>query len=326
MSGTLIVTLDCEGKWGFADKITEHHNRCLTEESLVQAYTKLLGLFDKHQVSATFAFVMAFTLSQQERTNLGLDLKDIEVAGLNWLRTFRTAEANGQLGGWFCPRVFDLTQERQMHEIACHGFCHVPFIETSIAAEIAESEITLATKVARSKGATLETFVYPRNQIGYRHILRQHGFIGYRECLENSQNNDWSRALSLIREVDVLGRAQPHLKDVLTLCRIPSGYFFNWRHGARRMVPRWATTQRWMSILRDAANRERVAHLWLHPHNIIDGPTTYDVLNEVLRFATVLRDNGSMNIMTQAEYVRSRRSDGPAGMHQGSSKSQTTSP
>ncbi len=50
----LIISLDCEGKWGMADHITDHHRRCFTNANLDRAYQVTLTLFDKWDVEATF--------------------------------------------------------------------------------------------------------------------------------------------------------------------------------------------------------------------------------------------------------------------------------
>ena len=309
MTGTFIISLDCEGKWGIADKISEYHKNFFTEDNLVLSYTKLLNLFDRYEMSATFAYVMAFILSEEERNSLGPIFRDVQVGATNWLRHYREAEAGGQLEGWFCPRVFDLTQERQRHEIGCHGFCHLPFAEDLIGLEDAQYELTASAEIAASKGVILETFVYPRNQIGYKQLLFQNGFVGYRDRLKSNPALP-ERALSLLRELNVFGRAQPNTENTNDLSRIPSGYFFNWRRGLRSAIPHSLTRYRWGSILQDAARNGGVAHLWFHPHNLIDGPTTYEVLEDVLKLAARLRSMGDIKVMTQAEYVRSRWTTG----------------
>jgi hypothetical protein len=61
-----VLSLDCEGKWGLADQISDHHVRYFTSENLRRAYGDPLALFEKWEVPATFAFVMAFTLAKEE--------------------------------------------------------------------------------------------------------------------------------------------------------------------------------------------------------------------------------------------------------------------
>jgi peptidoglycan/xylan/chitin deacetylase (PgdA/CDA1 family) len=305
MPGLFIVSLDCEGKWGFADCITAHHDTYFTEANLLAAYRKLLALFARHEIPATFAFVMAFTLSDAERAALADRLRDVIVDGKNWLRYYRAAEANGRTEGWFCPLALDEVRAHSEHEVACHSFCHAPLAESSIARDDAARELDAASAVAALKGIELRTFVYPRNQIGHRELLRQHGFIGYREALPRV-NGVLGQAHALASEFNVIARSQPPLENADGLCRIPAGYFFNWRYGVRAKIPPAVTRRRWAAILRDAADRGEVAHLWFHPHNIIDGPETFDVLEDVLRDAASLRAQNRLQFVTQKEYAERR--------------------
>jgi len=63
---TFIISLDCEGKWGMADHISEYHRRTLTNENLLTTYRQLINLLDKWNIEATFAFVGAFSMDVEE--------------------------------------------------------------------------------------------------------------------------------------------------------------------------------------------------------------------------------------------------------------------
>ena len=305
MPGQFIISLDCEGKWGFADCVTPHHDAYFTEANLLKAYRKLIALFARYEVPATFAFVMAFTLSNTERAALADRLRDVLVDGKNWLRYYRAAELNGRTEGWFCPLALDEVRAHREHEVGCHSFCHAPLAKSSIARDDAAQELDAASTVAAIKGLELRTFVYPRNQIGYRELLRKHGYIGYREALDRVRGA-LGRAQSLANEFRIFARSQPPLEDADGLCRIPAGYFFNWRYGVRAKIPKAVTRRRWASILRHAADRSEVAHLWLHPHNVIDGPETFDLLEDVLRDAASLRAQNRLEFVTQKDYAERR--------------------
>ena len=81
-------------------------------------------------------------------------------------------------------------------------------------------------------------------------------------------------AASLAAEFNTHPSPQPEEPGDRTLIAIPPGYFFNWRFGARRRVPREVTVARWSNLLRRTAREGGVAHLWLHPHNLITAPDT----------------------------------------------------
>src|SRR5215207_4853114 len=141
MPGTFIISLDCEGKWGMADRISELHDRVITREALVAAYEKICGLLTAREIPASFAFVMAFVLTEEERGEFAKALSDVTVDGANWMRHYRAAEMTGNLDGWFCPEALDIVRKDARHEIACHGFRHLPLRGGGLSRADAEAEV-----------------------------------------------------------------------------------------------------------------------------------------------------------------------------------------
>lgn len=153
------------------------------------------------------------------------------------------------------------------------------------------------------RGLALETLVFPRNQVGHVDLLASHGLLGYRQRFARG-GGGLAKAAALASELNMFERPQPDaVRTRDRAIAIPSGHFFNWRVGARRMVPRWTTAKRWRNLLTSAGTGE-VVHLWLHPHNIITGPETLPLLERVLRDVARLRDAGRVEIATQASYCR----------------------
>jgi peptidoglycan/xylan/chitin deacetylase (PgdA/CDA1 family) len=301
MAGTFILSLDCEGKWGMADHLTAEHHRCLTSSQLRGAYQRLLALFARYDIPVTFAFVMAFLLSAREQRDEDHLFQDFPIAGRNWLEAFRAAQAEGNMEGWSLPELREMVGERPEHEIGCHGFSHLPLAEADTPEQVADAELKAAAFVAEKRNVTIETLVFPRNQVGHLGLLKRHGYRGYRERLSESRGIR-GKIGSVASEFD-LGTLPQHEMGAApdAVRRIPSGYFFNWRHGARRIVPPSITYHRWHKLL-DRTTAGGVAHLWLHPHNIITAPATLPVLERVLKKVAALRDQGRIETVTQAQY------------------------
>lgn len=302
MSATFILSLDCEGKWGMADRITAYHDHHLTSDKLRGAYRALTALFARYEVPATFAFVMAFLLSRAEQEAVD-DLFPHHPAGAAWLASFRAAQACGNLGGWTLPEALDIVTSDGRHEVACHGFSHLPLDEVSTPRAFAARELEACDHVARLRGLAIETLVFPRNQVGHVDLLPGHGISGYRERLARGSGRI-AQAAALASEFNLFERPQPDaVPGADRAIAIPPGHFFNWRVGARRVVPRWTTVLRWRNLM-EAAETGDVVHLWLHPHNIITGPETLPLLARVLRDVARLRDAGRLEVATQASYCR----------------------
>jgi hypothetical protein len=304
MTGSLVISLDCEGKWGMADQLAPYHHAMITDEALTAVYDDLLKLFAHYDLPVTFAFVLAFTLGPDERSRLRPPPAGPAASDDAWLGHYWEAEAQGHEQGWFQPRGFEAVRADSRHEIACHGFCHRPLSEDSIDARGAGEELDAALAVARSKGVALKTMVFPRNQIGHLPVLQGKGFIGYRER-RFRPGGRLGRLWSLAEEFNIVpspeARVAPRGDGLVP---IPAGYFFNWRFGARRRVPAGVTVRRWKTLLNRAARTGKVAHLWLHPHNLITAPSTRAPLEIVLRHAAELRSRGLLEVVTQERYCQ----------------------
>jgi peptidoglycan/xylan/chitin deacetylase (PgdA/CDA1 family) len=303
MSGTFIISFDCEGKWGMADGLRPYHHRLLTDRALAEVYDRLVGLLARYDVPATFAFVMAFTLDPSERRDFA---DQLERRGRDdpWMSHYWNHVAAGRTQGWFQPHALDAVKSNGRHEIACHSFCHRPMGDASLSPDDAREELAAAARVAERKGVAPITFIFPRNEVGNLRALRSAGYFGYREKLRRPVGLS-GRVARLSEEFNVrpaVQRCAP--PDSLGLVPIPAGYFFNWRFGARRFVPAAVTYARWKNLLDRTAAQGGVAHLWLHPHNLISAPKTAESLERVLGYAARLRDRGALAVQTQEGYCR----------------------
>ena len=298
-AGQFIISLDCEGKWGMADKISSAHD-VITHDALLKTYKDLVALFKKYKIKATFAFVGMFTLTEKERGRYAELSRDVVCNGENWYKHYRLSQKAGETEGWFCPEAWDIVSQTD-HEIASHGFSHVPYSGGNVDRKDLAFDISAAMQVAKDKGQDIKTFIYPRNRIGHQDLLREAGLLSYRELLPPK-----GKVKSLLSELNIIENSQKNMSAHGGLQRIPSGYFFNWRSGPRKYVPQRATLMRWKSILNHAAKTGDVAHLWLHPHNLITAPDTMNVLKDVVHYAAKLQDAGQMQSVTQLDYTLQR--------------------
>jgi peptidoglycan/xylan/chitin deacetylase (PgdA/CDA1 family) len=304
---SFIVSLDCEGKWGMADALKPYHHRFLVDRALAEVYDRLVALFARYDLPATFAYVMAFTLTPEQRREFAA-LSDRGESGDDpWLRHFWADQEAGRTQGWFQPHALDAVKEDGRHEIACHSFCHRPMGEESLSPELAATELAAAARVASMKSADPRTFIFPRNEVGHLPLLRDAGYIGYRERLSRGAGAA-ARLLRLTEEFNIWPRRQPAAPPRDDgMVAIPPGYFLNWRFGSRRRVPRAVTIARWKSLLDRTARHGGVAHLWLHPHNLVTGPETALSLEAVLAHAARLREQGRLKVQTQRAYCEEMR-------------------
>jgi peptidoglycan/xylan/chitin deacetylase (PgdA/CDA1 family) len=318
MAGSFIVSFDCEGNWGVADRQDRIDSRFISRKALTKAYRNLLQMLEAYEMPATFAFVMAFVLRDEELGEWQPRLADVACDGRNWMENFRRAEASRELDGWFCPEALDMVVAAGRHEVGCHGFRHVPFAGAGVTEEVVRVELACAREIASTRGLELRTFVFPRNEVALPTLLAEYGYHGFRNA--HPRLGRMGRIGNLLREFDAWERAQAEEAPVSGLICIPGGCFINWQKGLRRLVPRSVSRARWRSIFADAVENDRVAGVFLHPHNLIDGPATLLLLEDILRLAADYREKRGLTVLTQAQYcARRMRSVKPAAEYQMSS-------
>jgi hypothetical protein len=282
MTGTAIISLDCEGRWGVADHLTPHTAAGLTDVRLRTAYRAVTDLFAAHAISATFAFVELFARpASRETTALVRDFAQ-EMPYLARAAEGLAAGEEGWVGDW----AYDMAAEGG-HEIAFHGFTHVPW--PMLTRDQARRELAMA------RPEHLRTMVYPRNQIAHADLLAEFGCKAYR-----GHRRFPSRAHSLLSEFDLGTPSQPMpAAGNGGALELPSGVFVNWRSGPRKLVPTAVTRRRARNLLHHAARTGGVAHFWLHPENIATAPATLANVEAVVAEIVRLRDAGQICVETQ---------------------------
>jgi peptidoglycan/xylan/chitin deacetylase (PgdA/CDA1 family) len=306
MAGRFILSLDCEGKWGVADRLGAGEHRDLTDASLRRAYRSVVALLDEFDIPATFAFVGLFGESPGSFRRLGPAIEQLAARAADYLRPALADLEHGSREGWHGDWAVELVGgAKARHEIAMHGVTHFPWDrmdEAFVADEMALYH-ELEGPVGRSR-----TMVFPRNRVAFTDLLPAIAIEGYRLAPRRR-----SRVQSLASEFNMFQRAErdPPRKGQGARA-IPAGYFVNWQRGPRRLVPRAVSEQRFANILADAAATGGTSHFWLHPENIAGAPATLDLLRRMLRRVARGRDDGHCIVQTQLDYCRQAKAGAQA--------------
>src|SRR5262249_43067 len=140
--------------WGFWDILTPEVLR-LSESLERPICDKLLELFDRYHIPATWAVVAAV-----------LD----------------RASAQGRAGNeasWDAPEIIErIRAANTAHELGSHGGRHVYYDRMS--ANEAEEDLAFIKQVHRDHGLALDSFVFPRNGVGHLDLLARAGFSTFR--------------------------------------------------------------------------------------------------------------------------------------------------
>ncbi|TFY96879.1 hypothetical protein [Ramlibacter rhizophilus] len=302
-SGTFVLSLDCEGKWGVADQIAPHHSM-LSSRKLEATYRRLVEMLDRYGIEATFAFTTAFTLTRQQFRRLWREHGEDTARTSGWMTQALSHVDRDGGDGWFVPACLDaVSASRGGHELACHGFSHLPWRHPIASRAAAAAELSLTRCVPGFGADAVTTFVFPRNQLAHLDLLPAHGFTAYRDAPRGG-----SRLATLARECGLWDRSETFTHCTSDpLARLPAGRFVNWRHGLRCVVPAAVTVQRWTHIIRDAQRTGGVVHAWTHPENFIDGHGMFEMFEQILQRVAQARAAGGLQVRTMRSIAADSR-------------------
>ena len=294
MPARFILSFDCEGKWGSADCLTAQHRRDLTDDKLRVAYDAILKLLDEYKIEPTFAFAGLFSQTPSGFERLRADVNALAKRAPEYLEPALHDFEETRGDGWLGETLVDAVgSARAAHEIALHGVTHVPW--TQMDAPFVKAEMRLFENL-EGPVRDSRTFVYPRNLVAHVGALTERGFRGFRNA-----GPIRSRLRSLLSESNLF--EAPERGEVLDgIIAIPSGYFLNWRSGARRLVPTAVTQLRAQRLLDRAEATDAVVHYWLHPENIATAPSTIKLLAALVREVAKRREEGRCTVLTQFGY------------------------
>lgn len=275
MTGSLLISLDCEGKWGFSDDPRIVDDTAISDSRLRDAYDFLFRSLEKHGLKATFAIVGLFAAGREKTVQFIREVGG-EPGYQQWLTVPRLAMSSGRAEGWFLEDLPGRVMATSQHELASHGYSHLPFTFPEANELTVRHELAKMESISRDLNWGIESMVYPRNAVAYSEILGEYGIRRYRTSTEPVTFLE--RSWSLVGELNVWTASdQEPGSDGM----ISAGRFLNWRSGPRRIVPSRTTFLRWRNICRHAAKSGGCAHLWFHPHNLITGHRQYELVSEV---------------------------------------------
>ena len=293
--GIVTLSFDCEAKWGMADLDLEWKNQ-LTDDNLTEVYKYILDTLKKYNIPSSFAFVGGMTESKDNFLSKAEQL----LANKNhekWLLPiFKAAQDKDE--GWFLPHILDLCRRDEMHEIASHGYTHIPFGNLSI--EEVNLEMQLIQDWSKSKEINCKTIIYPRNEIRFNELLINYNIYLYRNSPNLFHKKYFPKYINTcLEEFNIFKKSES-----LNLAKgLPGGVFINWKYGPRRLIPNLISSIRYESILNDAVKKKNVAHFWTHPHNFITAPDSKIIFEKLCKSIKRKVDASQLIVKRQVDFI-----------------------
>jgi peptidoglycan/xylan/chitin deacetylase (PgdA/CDA1 family) len=300
--GSVVVSIDAELAWGFHDlfPLPERIERRVSNAR--EAWRRLVEMLDQYAVPATWA-VVGHLASPDE--NVEAEYDELP-AGIETLR----AHGDGRRESWFGEDlVRDVVTADTAHEIGSHTYTH-PEMGT-VSAQVFETELRLSRRMSSRFGVTVESFVFPRNVVEHRSLLKQHGFSCYRGPRPGERRRSELRENAAFLFAYLTDTTAPPIVtptvDEFGLVDVPISMYLGGRKGRPWPYLDWIRGDPVVDMARrgidSVASRDGVFHVYLHP-NDLTCEEDFERLEAILSYVSRKRDQGAIGIETMGEVAR----------------------
>ncbi len=283
---SVVISVDAELGWGFHDLKDPPQKRV---EYARNGWIQLHTLCERYSIPATWAIVGHLLLDECDGAHLSHPTPP------GWFARERDQwrlRPDLRFGG---ELVRALQASELDHDIGSHTFSHVLFDDPRLDEAVIKAEIEAAKDAAKPYGIEYDSFVFPRNAVGYREVLADAGFRVYRGSAPQqlTHQRQWEK-LSATINPDRVPLVEP-VVDEYGLVDVPPSVFLFGFQG----LPRVVCETLWMDpIVRqvtgaidNALSSGGVVHLWLHPNDLV---TERDVnrLETIFAYIDAKRNSG----------------------------------
>ncbi len=262
--GAFVFSLDCELAWGTRGRPSAKTVGPYLDGTRA-AIDRMLELFERYEISATWVMVGAMALGGPQRHPLLADARYDDIPSGD----------SSSHPHWYAEDILaKIRAATPKQEIGCHTLTHM-FVNESEASR-RQFDWELGEFVTLFKKLGLDpprSFIFPKHYMHHFDLLAKHGFTCYRgpesgwfERLPTPHLRGALRLLnSRLRRPPVVGL--PSLSPE-GLVEIPSSQFYSPFQSVGKYVSLDDRVAQAIAGLNQAAKTNQVYHLWTHPFNL----------------------------------------------------------
>lgn len=278
--GTFIVSIDCEMLWGMRDHATK---QSLTGSYVLVGHNtmlKILELFKKYNIHATWAFVglclleskkQIYELAPQNKPTYCIKrLSNYEYIDNDYI------DKDGPDPHYYSGDMASIIAKTPGQEIGTHTFSHYYCWEEGQTASQFKEDLACSIKVSKEKlGISPKTIVFPRNQVNkkYLEILKSAGIERYRgrQRLKSTRKTLLGKVeRAVLRFLTIPAYMSTYdLKKIdryILPMNIPGTFMFETYNGKRKfLIKRGLRVMK--NVMTLSAIRGKTVHMYFHPHN-----------------------------------------------------------
>lgn len=314
--GCLVVSLDFEMMWGCHDWASAEGYGATHISHVREVIERLISLFEKYNVHATFAAVGMLMFNNKEELLLSLPSNRPSYCN-ETMSPYKPGFIEGISKDneylFFASDIIEKLNNQKGIEIGTHTFSHFYCWEKGQTVDQFDSDIKSAVDAAKQKNLTLQSIIFPKNNVSdnYLKVAAKYGLKAYRGNPEKFFNLSKNSLEAIVqRGLRLLDNYIPLTKTTYTynsltstegVMNIPASRFLRpYNHSLR-----WFENIKVARIKREilsAARNNKIYHLWWHPHNFgKDMNKNLKILEDILKFYSKCSTKYGMHSMTMSE-------------------------
>jgi len=317
--GKFVISIDFELGWGGVFNETIFNNNLELYKETRKAIDKIIELFEKYQISATWAFVGHLMLESCTKEN---NIKHPEIIRPNYSWFDKDWFHDDPCGReeensiWYADDVLKKVMSCKVdQEVASHSFSHIIFGEEGCSKDCAESDIRRSVEVAEYYNIDLSSFVFPCHSEGHKDILKKYGFNIYRsrgvKWHSKIRSNKLKRTALIIDKIFAIKPSTGSLeKDKYGLYYIPGNMCYYRYDGWKNKLTYKSAVKQAIKGIDSAIKRVEIFHFWFHPFEIAKNlSSSLNDLNEILSYAKTKIDEGLLLNKTMKQLAEEENSN-----------------
>ncbi len=283
--GSLVFSLDFELFWGVTDSRTvENYGSDIIKGR--ETIPRLLALFDKYDIHTTWGTVgMLFAENKEQIAEYIPEIKpDYENVNLSAYRHFESigsCESEDILH--YAHSLIKEIVKHKHQEIGSHTFSHYYCREKGQTIRAFEADIMAARQIAKELfDIDIKSFIFPRNYFNadYLKVLKENNILavrGNQNHFAYDKNTKLSRAFRLIdMYIPICGNKSYYKHECYQdeIVNVKSSVFFR-KYDKRLFFLEPLKMLNVKRLMKIAAKKGKVIHIWWHPHNMGADPDKF---------------------------------------------------
>jgi peptidoglycan/xylan/chitin deacetylase (PgdA/CDA1 family) len=307
--GVFTISLDFELAWGRIED--EELNSFLPlVDNTKDVVKELISLFEEFNIPVTWA-----TVGYLFEKNKWDDPKHLskEVSKFYSKISYKNLHDNKDFnkeGNSYLQApglIKDLMNSSVKHDIGSHSYNHIVFSWDNCTKQIAEEDIKQTVECANEYGLKMNSFVYPRNGIAHKEVLKENGYTNYRGIDKTFYDNYPTFLVKAIRQLEAFYPFTPSTlkatKDTTGLIEIPGSMLFRVPHlGFKSKASVNTLVKRAKKGIDKAIKNKEIFHLWFHPFNFaFKTEEHFNGLKEILEKVAAEQAKGNLEVQTMQD-------------------------